>query len=110
MDLHRDLVGRQPGAQEGLQFADVDILCTLDGFDHGDRYVSEPLVGTAEDRRIENRRVGPQCVADGFGLDFETTTDDRVVGPAVDVEETILVEMREIAGAHPVADTRAGLR
>ena len=62
---------------------------------------SPRAVGKTDDRDVGDRGVGVENVLDLFGRDVLAFANDDVLEPAGDGEETVVVELAEVAGAKP---------
>ncbi|EUA39529.1 AMP-dependent synthetase and ligase domain protein [Mycobacterium avium subsp. avium 2285 (R)] len=62
-------------------------------FNCGNRNLAQPLIRHGRDGGICHRRVRTQCADDRLRGHLETAAHDHVVRAAVDVEETIFIEM-----------------
>ena len=78
-------------------------------FDCGNRNLTQPLIRDGCDGGVCDRRVRTQCADDGLRGHLETSPHDHVVCAAVDVEEAIFIEMRQVARGDPVSGS-AGLQ
>jgi len=68
------------------------------GHDHGLDPLAPLLVRNPDDDRVEHVRMAQQDVLDLRGGDVLRTPDDRVVHPALDVEEALLVQPSVVPG------------
>src|ERR1700744_4396201 len=97
---HRNLVRgqRQPAVRPQLFFGRARTSAQFD-CGHGD--LAKPSVRKTTDSRIADSRMRPQRPHDGLGRHFESAAHDHVVGAAVDVQITFVVEVRQVAGGYP---------
>ena len=97
-DFARPLVGRQMAAGVRRQLLDGG------GAARQQLHIGHDLLvgmdGAADDRRLDDRRVGVQDRFDLGRIDVEARTDDQLLGAPGD-EQRLAFEAREVAGVEP---------
>lgn len=100
LDDPRALVTGKPTLEPAEQFRLVELLTVAQ---HHDRFhgLTPVRVGYADDGGLEHRRVRADRVLDLDRVDVLSAHDDHVLEPVVDVEESVVVDHPDIAGAEP---------
>src|ERR1700730_15727354 len=65
--------------------------------------LAQPRVGQSDGRGLIDGRVREQRVLDNAGRDLEATPVDRIVRPAADEQEPVLIDRGEVGGPQPGA-------
>src|SRR5581483_5062915 len=109
-DPHGHLERRQSLACVLLQLGDRDRRARLALHDGGD-LLAEHVVGDAEHGDVHHRGVLEERRFHLGGVDVLAAADDHVLGAVRDVDEALVVEAGDVAGAQPTAvDERVGRR
>ena len=75
--------------------------CTRSQCYVGDRYLSRIPVGSADRRCAGHVRVGEEGVLDDCGVDVVAASDDQVFGATGELDDSVLIDLSEVAGVEP---------
>ena len=100
-DPHGRLEGGEMLADESAQFPLARLHARLQSYDRR-RLFAEYPVRQADDGGIHDRRMAVQNLLDLDAVDVLAAADQHVLLAIDDVEEALLVDLREIAGLEPV--------
>src|SRR5580693_9073143 len=101
------LAGQASGVQVCGQFADRGRPAAAE-HDEGDRYLTEPCVGTRDNSGLAHCRVRREEVLDVSRGEFLTATIDDVFDSAGDREASVVVEDPDVAGPEPAVVVESG--
>src|SRR5262245_36358381 len=102
-DVAWDLVAREMLGEERAELVEIERVA---GVDRRADLLAHAVVGHRVDRRFADLGMHQQRGLDVAAADVLATADDQVLDPVDDVEEALVVEVRAVAGAKPVAGER----